>query len=350
MEINALLPEYEAVLDPDYVQAYKANVVGRTLEHQTSIEEVRRDPAAYRVSFGVPAKSGFEDQCEEVDFEVQVEADTAIAVRTYRSKSTDANRRPAHLNFHGGGWTVGGIGVDAHWCQRLAVEANAVVFDIGYRHAPEHKFPIAIEDSWKALMHITENAASFGIDTDRLSLGGISAGANIAAVMTNRCIRETSLRPVYLCLCVPVTDASAISTDFEIAADCPYESWTENRDAPFLSYHRMSWFYRLYLPAQLTSELLKSPSLSPLYSVKSGDFPAGLHPPTLVCVAAVDVLWSEGKAYAEALARAGVEVRFKKFDGVPHNFSRQTDLLAQAREYADLSISSLTKALSKGLR
>jgi len=112
----------------------------------------------------------------------------------------------------------------------------------------------------------------------------------------------------------------------------------------------MSWFYGLYLPAQLTSELLKSPSLSPLYSVKSGDFPAGLHPPTLVCVAEVDVLWSEGKAYAEALAHAGVEVRFKKFDGVPHNFSRQTDLLAQAREYADLSILSLTKALSKGYR
>ena len=53
------------------------------------------------------------------------------------------------------GWTVGGIGADGHWCQRLAVEANAVVFDVGYRLAPEHKFPTAIEDSWKALMHVS---------------------------------------------------------------------------------------------------------------------------------------------------------------------------------------------------
>ena len=53
------------------------------------------------------------------------------------------------------GWTIGGIGADSHWCQRLAVEANAVVFDVGYRLAPEHKFPTAIEDSWKALMHVS---------------------------------------------------------------------------------------------------------------------------------------------------------------------------------------------------
>jgi len=92
-------------------------------------------------------------------------------------------------------------------------------------------------------------------------------------------------------------------------------------------------------------ETLQSPSLSPLYSVKSKDFLASRHPPTLICVAEVDVLCSEGEAYAEALSKAGADVRFKKFDGVPHNFSRQTALLAQAREYADLSVSCVAEAL-----
>lgn len=53
------------------------------------------------------------------------------------------------------GWTIGGIGADSHWCRRLAVEANAVVFDVGYRLAPEYKFPTAIKDSWEALMHVS---------------------------------------------------------------------------------------------------------------------------------------------------------------------------------------------------
>lgn len=129
--------------------------------------------------------------------------------------------------------------------------------------------------------------------------------------------------------------------------DCPYQSWTENYDAPFLSHARMSWFYQHYLPASPTSELLKSPLLSPLYSVQSQDFQAALHPATLVCVAEVDVLCSEGEVYANALRDRGVNVSFEKFLGVPHNFSRQTALLAQAREYVELSISLLKKALLK---
>jgi len=108
----------------------------------------------------------------------------------------------------------------------------------------------------------------------------------------------------------------------------------------------MSWFYRHYLPAQLSTAVLRSPNLSPLYSVKDDDFAASLHPPTLVCVAEVDVLCSEGEAYAKALSNRGVNVRLEKFDGVPHNFSRQTALLAQARKYADLSIGSIKDALS----
>lgn len=71
-----------------------------------------------------------------------------------------------------------------------------------------------------------------------------------------------------------------------------------------------------------------------------------LHPATLVCVAEVDVLCSEGEAYADALRDRGVEVSLKKFLRVPHNFSRQTALLSQAREYVELSVSMLKEALS----
>jgi len=58
------------------------------------------------VSFGVPRESGFEHDCEEEDFEVQVEPGTVITVRMYRSKSAGTDRRPAHVSFHGGGKLV----------------------------------------------------------------------------------------------------------------------------------------------------------------------------------------------------------------------------------------------------
>lgn len=52
------------------------------------------------------------------------------------------------------GWVLGDIGTDERWCRQVASQTEATVFDVGYRLAPEHKFPTAVEDSWKALKHV----------------------------------------------------------------------------------------------------------------------------------------------------------------------------------------------------
>src|SRR5438876_248084 len=70
------------------------------------------------------------------------------------------------------------------------------------------------------------------------------------------------------------------------------------------------------------------------------------HPPTLICTAEVDVLCSEGEAYGEALRARGVEAGVRRFNGVPHNFTRETELLLQAAGYVVLSIERTTKALT----
>lgn len=122
-------------------------------------------------------------------------------------------------------------------------------------------------------------------------------------------------------------------------------------NAPFLSHARMSWFYQHFLPLSPTRAFLQQPALSPIYFVldtaSSAKSQLQLHPPTLVCTAEVDVLCSEGEAYGRALAEKGVEVTMKRFTGVPHNWSRQTELLKQARDYVDLSIRMIVNAMNK---
>lgn len=161
--------------------------VGRLLEHQVSIEDVREDPGAYRCSFGVPSGPSPESNaCQESVFEIPVGLEESIKAICYRPSTSKQLHLAAHVNFHGGGtsrlasfcqiddafylvwgwasaltgvhdtgWTIGNIGSDAAWCQKLAIEADVAVFDIGYRLAPEHKFPTAIEDSWKALAYVS---------------------------------------------------------------------------------------------------------------------------------------------------------------------------------------------------
>lgn len=109
----------------------------------------------------------------------------------------------------------------------------------------------------------------------------------------------------------------------------------------------MSWFYKQFLPESLDASFLKQPMLSPMYSVidPEQNFHAHCHPPTLICTAEVDVLSSEGEAYGHALAEKGVPVTMKRYKGVPHNWSRQTELLEQARDYVTLSIGLIGQAL-----
>jgi hypothetical protein len=76
-------------------------------------------------------------------------------------------------------------------------------------------------------------------------------------------------------------------------------------------------------------------------------FNARLHPPILICTAEVDVLCSEGEAYGEALRGRGVENEVRRFNGVPHKFTRQTELLRPAADYVALSIDRITQALTR---
>jgi acetyl esterase len=112
-----------------------------------------------------------------------------IPVRLYRPAETGASVAPLHVYFHGGGFVVGSAfsGMEDHTLSERAHAAQCVVASVEYRLAPEHRFPAALEDSYAALLGLAEDAAALGVDPERMTVGGASAGGNLAFAVALLC-------------------------------------------------------------------------------------------------------------------------------------------------------------------
>ncbi|KQT31413.1 hypothetical protein ASG29_15870 [Sphingomonas sp. Leaf412] len=210
-----------------------------------------------------------------------------IGARLYRNISGDAIL-PCHVYYHGGGFIVGALEHFDDVCRRLAGEAGCVVVSVDYRLAPEHRFPIAAEDSYAALLWVVDNAGALGIDPARLSVGGVSAGGGLAAVVA-QLARDRKGPPILAqVLDIPVTDfthAQALSFEDEGITIAPEKG---------------------YGPMYLRDEAdAHDPRASPLLAVTLADLP-----PALVICAEYDQLQPEGEAYARRLADAGVPTTY----------------------------------------
>ncbi|KAG4432764.1 hypothetical protein IFR05_011747 [Cadophora sp. M221] len=94
--------------------------------------------------------------------------------------------RPLLVNFHGGGFTIGHARDDARWATAVTSQTDAVVVSVNYRLAPEHPFPVAIDDCVSAILWLWRHADEFGIDISRTSLSGFSAGGNLTYAVSIR--------------------------------------------------------------------------------------------------------------------------------------------------------------------
>lgn len=115
-----------------------------------------------------------------VDEEVPVQ-DGRIRVRIYRP--SDNRPLPSFVYLHGGGWWQGTLDrVDA-FCRRLSETVHCIIVSVDFRLAPEYQFPIPLEDCYAALAWVVANADHMGVDPHRVSIGGVSAGGNLAAAV-----------------------------------------------------------------------------------------------------------------------------------------------------------------------
>jgi acetyl esterase/lipase len=227
-------------------------------------------------------------------------AEGPVPVRVYRPHGAGAGPLPLVVDFHGGGWTIGSLD-SADWLSsNVAVSLPAVVVSVDYRLAPQHRWPIAAEDCYAALVDLVDRAGELGADPARVAVMGDSAGGNLAAVVSLMSRDRSGPAIGFQGLLYPATDLTLGSPSIE-----------RNAHAPILTRDDVVAFRDHYLGGQDP----RLPYASPLHAADH----RGL-PPALVQVAEHDPIRDDGLRYADALRSAGVPVRTTEYVGMPHGY------------------------------
>lgn len=249
-----------------------------------------------------------------------------IPARFYEPHGIGLENRPLIVYFHGGGWTVGDLDTCDSVCRFLALNTPATVLSVGYRLAPEHPFPAAVEDAWTAYRWAVSDSTRLGVDPARIAVAGDSAGGNLAAAASLIARDEGDRAPAMQALIYPVTDVGGGQKSRETFAK-----------GFLLARADMDWFERHYLPPDADRT---DPRVSML---RAADL-SGL-PPAYVATAGFDPLRDEGEAYAARMQEAGVEVTLRRHPGLIHGFANMTAISRTAHG----AMLELTSAIRMGL-
>jgi acetyl esterase len=240
--------------------------------------------------------------------EIEFKADDGapLAARLYAPSKA---RLPAMLYLHGGGFTIGGLETHDSLCRQFAHRSGAAVVALDYRLAPEHRFPVAVDDAWAALCQLARAGERLGLDTTRLAVGGDSAGGTLAAVCAILA-RDARLRLALQVLVTPGTVAHA---------DTP--SHATFAHGFLLDAEAIRWFFDHYIDERDRDDW----RFAPMNAEDLEDVA-----PAFVVLAECDPLVDEGLAYADRLRAAGVQVGLELHRGVVHDFIKMARMLPQA--------------------
>ncbi len=233
---------------------------------------------------------------------------------------------PVMIYLHGGGWVWNSIDTHDRLMREYAQRAGCVVIGPDYALSPEARFPVALEEAAALARWVRREGASWGLDPQRVALGGDSAGANLAAgaaLLLRETDPELKLRGLLLNYGV-----------FDSRLDTP--SYEEFAEGYFLTREKMRFYWHCYAPGSADRV---SPFAAPLRADLRG------MPPTLLHVAELDPLASENVAMAERLRDAGVPVEFELFRGTAHGFLRALNHVSAARRAVELAGDWLSRIL-----
>lgn len=223
-----------------------------------------------------------------------------IGIRIYRP--SDDPVLPVAVYFHGGGFTAGSLTSHDRLCRSLARRSDCAVIAVDYRLAPEHKFPVGIEDSYAATAWISEHAAELGIDPARLAVGGDSGGATFATTVA-LLARDRGGPPIAFQYLV---NPGGLDFDYDRA------SVVENADGAFLTLDLIRWIEGQYFadPADAAQPLAQLNHVADL---------SGL-PPAIVLTAEHDPVRDQGFELVRRLRAEGIDVQHTDYPGMIHGW------------------------------
>ncbi|MDB5958275.1 alpha/beta hydrolase [Ramlibacter sp.] len=232
-------------------------------------------------------------------------------------------RLPVLVYCHGGGFTIGSIASHDTLTRTLAQLAGCAVLSVGYRLAPEHRFPTAVNDAWDATQWLLREGEALGVDATRLALGGDSAGGTLATV------------------CATLARDAGIAVALQLLFYPGCAGWPRSPSHArygqglVLEQAHIEYFFRNYVDDAQRDDWRFSPLETPdLEGVA----------PAWFGLAECDPLVDDALAYGDKLRAAGVAVELEIYRGVTHEFIKMGRALPEARQAHADAAAALTRA------
>lgn len=226
---------------------------------------------------------------------------------------------PALLWIHGGGYVMGAAAQEDDFCRALTRKLGIAVAAVDYRLAPEHPYPIPLEDCYSVLTWL---AGLPDVDPGRIAIGGASAGGGLAAALALLARDRAEVRPVLQILSYPMLDDRTVDPSLD---DPGFRLWNT-------ASNRFGW-----------SAYLGGANPAVAVPARRDDL-AGL-PPTWIGIGTLDLFHNEDLIYARRLEAAGVPVEVHEVPGAFHGFDRIAPKASISGAYFNSKCASLRRAM-----
>ena len=251
-----------------------------------------------------------------------------ITVRSYRpAGSSAADVLPVLVYYHGGGWVIGDLDTHDVLCRQLCNLSGCAVVSVDYRMAPEHRFPLAVDDAMAATRWVRAQAQALKVDASRLAVGGDSAGGNLAAVVALAARDEGDLPIAFQLLIYPATDQRRGAP-----------SHATNGQGYLLTKDTITYFHDHYFGGDAHDQDWRA---SPLLANSHADLP-----PAFILTAGYDPLRDEGLQYAQKMSEAGSRATLVNFERQIHGFITMGRVIDEANVAVQLCAAQLRQALA----
>ncbi len=298
-------PEREQIWDPDVAVIVERMIAaGAPASWQRGVEASRAMLEAIRRPPG-PAMAAVTDAVAEGP-------NGPVPLRLYRPRAAPDRGAPALVWYHGGGMIMGSLESFDRLARDMAEATGAVIVNVGYRLAPEHRYPAGNQDAYAAFEWVHARGAELGIDPLRLGVGGDSAGGGLAASTALRS-RNTGGPPV----------AQQVMFYPGVARRDDSESMRRFGNSVFLTAEDVDWMKNMYLG--------EDPALDDEYGTPAIAKDLTGLPPAIIAVGQGDPIRDSVESYGDRLRAAGVQVAQLRYPGVGHGFAMQAASVARAR-------------------